>query len=47
MNAPAQPETRRPLTRSEIRLIRSAGFASVGVALSLILLKVYAWLATG
>lgn len=38
---------RKPLTREHIRLIRSAGLASVSVALLLILIKVYAWIATG
>jgi ferrous-iron efflux pump FieF len=47
MTSRAQPEMREPLTQGQIRLIRSAGFASVAVAASLILLKVYAWLATG
>lgn len=40
-------EIREPLTREHIRLIRSAGLASVSVALLLILIKVYAWIATG
>jgi len=38
---------RTPLTRQQIRLIRSAGAASVCVALSLVALKVFAWFATG
>lgn len=38
---------RKPLTRRQIRLIRSAGLASVLVALSLVVLKSFAWLATG
>jgi len=38
---------RKPLTRAQIRLVRSAGIASVSVALTLIAIKVFAWLATG
>lgn len=38
---------RKPLTPGTRRLIRSAGFASVGVALALVALKVWAWLTTG
>jgi ferrous-iron efflux pump FieF len=41
---PAAP--RGPLTREHIWLIRSAGLASVGVALALVVLKLLAWLAT-
>jgi len=38
---------RKPQTRTDRRLIRLAGFASVSVALTLVILKVWAWLATG
>jgi ferrous-iron efflux pump FieF len=38
---------RKPLTRGQIRLIRTAGLASVSVALSLVVLKAFAWLTTG
>lgn len=37
----------QPLTPEQIRLIRTAGVASVGVALVLVLFKVWAWFATG
>lgn len=40
-------ELREPLTSAQVRLIRSAGIASVSVALTLVVLKVYAWIATG
>jgi len=40
-------EARGPLTREQVWLIRSAGLASVGVALALVTIKVFAWLATG
>lgn len=38
---------RKPLTPGHKRLVRSAGLASVSVALALVVLKVWAWLATG
>jgi ferrous-iron efflux pump FieF len=38
---------RQPLTPGQIKLIRRAGVASVSVALSLVVLKIVAWLATG
>lgn len=47
MSASGKADNRAPLTRRQIRLIRSAGVASVCVALLLIILKVYAWFATG
>lgn len=37
----------QPLTPGQIRLIRRAGVASVSVALVLVLLKIWAWFATG
>lgn len=37
----------QPLTPAQIRLIRTAGAASVSVALVLVLLKLWAWFATG
>jgi ferrous-iron efflux pump FieF len=37
----------QPLTPEQIRLIRTAGAASVGVASILVVLKLWAWLATG
>jgi len=40
-------QNREPLTPRQIRLIRSAGLASVCIALSLVALKIFAWLATG
>jgi ferrous-iron efflux pump FieF len=43
----ALEQERQPLTAPEIRLIRSAGLASVCVALVLVALKLWAWLATG
>ena len=46
MMGPAAPEKRAPLSPGQIRLIRSAGLASVSVALILVVLKLYAWLAT-
>ena len=46
MPSPAAP-TRAPLDAKQIRLLTLAGFASVGVALTLIGLKVWAWRATG
>lgn len=36
-----------PLSAADIRLIRLAGFASVAVATTLVLIKLYAWFATG
>jgi ferrous-iron efflux pump FieF len=39
--------TRGPLTEEHVWLIRSAGLASVGVALVLVTLKLFAWIATG
>lgn len=45
MSAVAQ--RRKPLTAAQIRLVRLAGIASVSVALTLIAIKVFAWLATG
>jgi ferrous-iron efflux pump FieF len=41
------PHKREPLTARQIRLVRSAGLASVIVALSLVVIKVYAWMLTG
>jgi ferrous-iron efflux pump FieF len=38
---------RKPLTSGNKRLIRSAGIASVSVALALVALKTWAWLTTG
>jgi ferrous-iron efflux pump FieF len=38
---------RGPLTREQIWLIRSAGIASVAIALALVTIKIVAWLATG
>ena len=40
-------ERRGPMTGEHIRLVRSAGLASVVVALTLVALKLFAWLATG
>lgn len=40
-------EARGPLTPEHVRLVRWAGLASVGVALTLVLLKLFAWLETG
>jgi len=37
----------QPLTPEQIRMIRTAGIASVAVASTLVCLKVWAWLATG
>jgi ferrous-iron efflux pump FieF len=45
MTAPA--EKLKPLSPEQVRMIRTAGFASVAVALTLVLLKIWAWLATG
>ena len=42
----ASPAPRGPLTREQIWLIRSAGLASVGVALVLVGIKLVAWLMT-
>lgn len=39
--------SRGPLTHEQIRLIRVAGAASVAVALTLIAIKIYAWIETG
>jgi ferrous-iron efflux pump FieF len=41
------PAAKEPLTPRQVRLIRAAGIASVSVALLLIALKTYAWIATG
>jgi ferrous-iron efflux pump FieF len=41
------PAIRKPLTPRTKRLIRSAGIASVAVALALVALKTWAWLTTG
>jgi ferrous-iron efflux pump FieF len=40
-------ELREPVTPEQVRLIRMAGVASVTVAFTLVVLKVYAWIATG
>lgn len=37
---------RKPLTAAQVRLVRTAGVASVSVALLLVLLKIWAWAAT-
>ena len=47
MTEPAGTKTRQPLTPQQIKLIRRAGMASVSVALTLVILKIFAWLATG
>lgn len=45
MSGPAA--ARAPLTAAQIRLVRSAGFASVAVAVTLVAIKVFALAATG
>jgi ferrous-iron efflux pump FieF len=47
MTRPTPHADHEPLSRSHIRLIQSAGIASVSVAASLVVLKAFAWLATG
>lgn len=44
---PSATQTAAPFDARQIRLLTLAGFASVGVALTLIALKVWAWRATG
>lgn len=43
----ATDTVRKPLSPGQVRLIRSAGIASVSVALALVVLKIWAWFATG
>lgn len=42
-----EPTQQEPLSGRDVRLIRTAGAASVCVALSLVALKIWAWLLTG